>query len=71
MVLFRSPEDFPEVEVVDDNVLSDLADCPNRYFSLRLLLIGINRSTPPKELVGPPCGFNKMKVYLSRLIRYC
>ena len=54
---------------VDDIVPMDSRDFRYRYSPLRLLLAGIDRSTLPKELVGPLCGFAKMKVYLSRLIR--
>ena len=62
---------FSSSGVVGDIVLSGLADYLYRFFPLQLLLIGISRSTSPKELVDPPCGFARMKVYLSRLIRYC
>ena len=69
--LFRFPVDFLVLEGVGDIVPLDLKDYRYRYFPLRLLLVGISRSTLPKELVGPPCDFARMKVYLSRLIRYC
>ena len=56
---------------VDDIVPLDLGDFRYRYFPSRLLLVEISRSIPPRELVGPPCDFAKMKVYLSHLIRCC
>ena len=54
-----------------DIIPMDSRDFRYRYSPLRLLLVGIDRSNLPKELVGPLCGFAKMKVYLSRLIRCC
>ena len=65
------PVDFLVLVVVGDIVPSAVGDFPYRYFPLRLLLVEISRSTPPRELVGPLCGFARMKVYLSCLIRYC
>ena len=70
MFLFHPPVDFPVVVGVDD-ILSGLADCLYQCFLLQLLLVGMSRSTPPKEMVDPPYDFARMKVYLSRLIRYC
>ena len=68
---FRFPVDFLVLESVGDIVLSDLGYCQYRYFFLRSLLVEISSSTPHRELVGPPYDFARMKVYLSRLIRYC
>ena len=62
---------FPTVAGVGGIVLSCLEGCLCRYIFLRLLPVEIDRSTPPRELVGPPYGFAKMKVYLSLLICYC
>ena len=67
----RFPVDFLVLEGVGDIAPLDLRDFRYRCFPLRLLLVGISRSTLPKELVGPLCGFARMKVCLSRLIRYC
>ena len=68
---FRPPVDFPIMVGVGGISLSGLEGYLCRYFPWRLLPVGIDRSTPPRELVGPPYGFAKMKVNLSRLIRYC
>ena len=65
------PADFPMLGEVVDIVPMDSRDFRYRYSPLRLLLAGIDPSTLPMELVGPLCGFVKMKVYLSRLIRCC
>ena len=56
---------------VGDIVPLDSTDFRCRYSLSRLSLAGIDRSTLPRELVGPLCGSAKMKVYLSRLIRCC
>ena len=69
-IRFRFPVGFLVLESVGDIVLSDLGDFQYRYFQLRSMLVEISRSTPPRDLVGPPYDFARMKVYLSRLIRY-
>ena len=49
----RFPADFPMLGEVGDIVPMDSRDFRYQYSPLRLLLFGINRSTLPKELVGP------------------
>ena len=67
----RFPADFLMLGEVGNIVPMDSTDFRYQYSPLRSLLVGLNRSTLPKELVGPLCGFAKMKLYLSRLIRCC